>query len=232
MRPVHVDVGVPMQYFTVLYKFDATEPTELGVIKGDVVRTDSFVDKDGWVFVELASNPRRRGFVPVGYVREIRGPLNDGSTDASSRSVSPNTPSYTNAALSLGTHVKDTAAAPDDNHHGVMVSSALPNPAAVVEGFMKNEVFYKQLMKQRQEAMQKIDVAIGDAATELAVCKDKNVHLTRRLRELDEALQKERSKWKQRVEEERVLLAQRSTTPLVAATVSTTTTSYARTAAR
>lgn len=217
-----------MQYYTVLFKFDAQDSTEMSVVKGDIVRTEKFVDEDGWVKVEMASNPRKKGYVPVSFLRETRGPL-DVSSANTSRSSSPAQPaSYTNAALTLGTSVKDSAKLPHietselTRGPGLVPSSGVPNPAAVVEGFMKNEIFYKQLMKQRQDAMQKIEASLTEATTELTVCKDKNGQLTRRLRELENAMQKERSKWKERVDEERLLLAQRSKEPLTNMTTSTT----------
>lgn len=223
-----------MHYFTVLFKFDAQDSTEMSVVKGELVRTEKFIDEDGWAKVELASNPRKRGYVPVSFLRETRGPL-EASSANSSRSSSPaQAPSYTSAALALGSNVKESA----KNHEidgsrgpGLVPSSGVPNPAAVVEGFMKNEMFYKQLMKQRQDAMQKIEAALSEATSELTVCKDKNTQLTRRLRELEAAMQKERSKWKERVDEERLLLAQRSKEPLTAMTTSTTI-SYTSTANR
>jgi hypothetical protein len=221
-----------MQYFTVQFKFDAQDPMELSVMKGDVVRTEKFVDEGGWAKVELASNPRKRGFVPVGYLRETKGPLEATDTPTSSRSMSPATAgvSYTNAALAHGTHMKDALRSGDEATRGQQSAGVTPsstvNPTTVVEGFMKNEIFYKQLMKQREDAMSKIDAALNEATAELAVCRDKNGQLTRKLRELDHAMNKERTKWKDRVEEERLLLAQKTANvvPMMSATSTTTTT--------
>jgi hypothetical protein len=115
----------------------------------------------------------------------------------------------------------------------VVSSSTTPNPAAVVETFMKNEIYFKQLMKQRRDAIGKLDAALKDAASEVDAAKDKQQQLSRRLRDLDSMVQKERKKWKERVEEERLLLAQRmgaSGPPASSTTVTTTT--YSTRAAR
>eukprot|EP00388_Colpodella_angusta_P006533 GDKJ01019242.1.p1 GENE.GDKJ01019242.1~~GDKJ01019242.1.p1 ORF type:complete len:115 (-),score=13.66 GDKJ01019242.1:80-397(-) len=69
---------------------------------------------------------------------------------------------------------------------------------------MKNEVFFKQLMKQRQEALSKMESALTDATADVAACKDKNAVLARKLRDLDQQTEKERRKWRERVEEERL----------------------------
>jgi hypothetical protein len=205
-----------MHFFTVLYKFDAQDPSELSVMKGDIVRTERFVDENGWVKIELASNPRKRGFVPAGYLRETKPPGGDADTPTSSRSVSPaQNASYTNAALAHGAVMRDNLRASQADEAtrpqftGVVPSSTV-NPTAVVEGFMKNEVFYKQLMKQREDSMSKIEAALNEATGELAVCREKNGQLVRKLRDLDVLMGKERTKWKDRVEEERMLLAQKA----------------------
>jgi hypothetical protein len=101
----------------------------------------------------------------------------------------------------------------------MMVSSAIPNPAAVVEGFMKNEMYFRQLMKQRQEALTKIEAALGEVMTEVAVCRDRNSQVAKKLKDLDGLVTKERRKWKERADEERVVLAQKSAAPLSSTTI-------------
>lgn len=112
----------------------------------------------------------------------------------------------------------------------LMFSSAIPNPAAVVEGFMKNEVYFRQLMKQRQDALAKIESAMAEVVSEVAVCKDRNHQVSRKLKDLDQLIGNERRKWKARADEERLVLAQRSQTPLQSTTTTMTLTSYSSTA--
>jgi gas vesicle protein len=85
----------------------------------------------------------------------------------------------------------------------------LSDPNSVVEAFMKNEVYFRQLMRQRQEALAKLESGINEAVADVAACKDKNSILARKLRDLDQTIEKERKKWRERVEEEK-LLVQRS----------------------
>ena len=226
-----------MQYYKVLYKFDSEEAGELSVLAGDVVRTENFVDEKGWVFMELASNPRKKGVVPTNYLKAIPNPNAGGQgTASSSRSTSPANqggPSYTSAVLAQGealrSHADDTTTMrPAPAAGGGLKPSSKLNPAQVVEGFMRNEVFFKQLMKQREDSMNKIETALNEAQADLAACKDKNAQLTRKLKSMDQDMTKERQKWRERVEEERLLLAQR-VGPASAGTVTTTTTTLTRT---
>uniref|UniRef100_A0A7S1Q6U7 SH3 domain-containing protein n=1 Tax=Neobodo designis TaxID=312471 RepID=A0A7S1Q6U7_NEODS len=217
-----------MQYYTVQYRFDAEDQGELSVLVGDVVRAAAGSrPEEGWLPVELASNPRRKGVVPHSYLKETADPRE--RTEAQSqREASPPGPgpSYTNAALA---HGKDSLRGTAEDSRqpaatGGLKPSSKVNPAQLVEGFMRNEVFFKQLMKQREESMAKIESALNEAASDLAVCRDKNGQLTRKLKELDTAMNKERSKWRERVEEERLLLAQKAAGGPVATVTTTTTT--------
>jgi hypothetical protein len=63
-----------MRYYKVLHDFHAADSVELSVKKGDLVAAPEHVEQDGWLKVELASDSRRRGFVPATYVRECGAP--------------------------------------------------------------------------------------------------------------------------------------------------------------
>ena len=219
-----------MQYFEVQFKFSAEEQGELSVLVGDVVRCESGSRaEEGWLMVELASNPRKKGVVPYSYLKEVPNPRERAEQEQQHRRDSPGREesghgaSYTNAALA---HGKDTLRTSDESRPtttGLKPSSKV-NPAQLVEGFMRNEVFFKQLMKQREESMAKIESALNEASSDLAVCRDKNGQLTRKLKDLDTAMNKERSKWRERVEEERLLLAQKAAGGPIATHTTTTTT--------
>jgi hypothetical protein len=86
----------------------------------------------------------------------------------------------------------------------------VPDAAALMEGFHKNELYFQQLLVQRQESTAALDQALREAASEIDLAKEKHSSLTRRLKELDHMVTKERKRWKDRVEEERLLLAQRA----------------------
>lgn len=83
----------------------------------------------------------------------------------------------------------------------------LSNPNTVVEAFMKNEVYFKQLMRRRADALTQMQSGLDEAVREVGACKDKNAALTRKLRELDQVLEKERRRWTERVEEEKAFVA-------------------------
>ena len=224
-----------MLYFRLLYDFQAADANELTCKTGDIVRAEKFVDQDGWLMVELANDPSRRGFVPIGYVAEASpsDALALAASNESRRARSGERASFTGAALKFGSTFRDNLneqavinetkaaasrhGATGDATESAMVlkpTSALPNPSAVVETFLKNEAHYKQLVAKRHEAMQNIKASIADASKKLTECKEKNIQLARRLGDLESTMQKERQKWRQRVDEERQLLAQKSSAPL------------------
>lgn len=248
-----------MKYFKVLHDFQATDAVELSVRKGDVLCASERVEQDGWLKVEMAADTRRRGFVPVTYVKECPAPPSSYGLAPSAATAPPAGGTFTNAALNFGekslggnsqapsssiqaayappaTSRSSSQAYPSqhhsghgaadfgtpmvDRHHGGPSSQQqagqgapqggsggfLLNPNAVVEAFMKNEVYFKQLMKSRQEALSKLENGISEAAADVAACKDKNAILARKLRDLDQTIEKERRKWKERVDEEKLLL--------------------------
>lgn len=86
---------------------------------------------------------------------------------------------------------------------GPISRSLLSNPNTVVDAFMKNEIYFKQLMRRRVEAMAKLQTELEEANAEVAACKDKNATLSRKLRELDQVIEKERQRWTERVNEEK-----------------------------
>lgn len=229
-----------MKYFKVLHDFVATDVVELSVRKGDLLCAQERVEQDGWLKVELASDTRRRGFVPATYVKEVAGAssssasvthLPSGYTNPSTTAASaPQPSSFTSAALSFGE--KAVSAMPPSPMHAAYAGGAvhsrsvapyepspaigstdnfLANPNAVVEAFMKNEVYFKQLMKQRQDSLAKLENGLAEALSEMSACKDKNAILARKLRDLDVTIEKERKKWKERVEEEKGLVQRTAT---------------------
>ncbi|KAG5472488.1 hypothetical protein LSCM1_03887 [Leishmania martiniquensis] len=80
----------------------------------------------------------------------------------------------------------------------------LENPNAVVDAFMKNEVYFNQLMHRRASALAQMQAGLEEAMTEVAACKDRSAVLTRKLRDLDGVVERERQRWMDRVEEEKV----------------------------
>jgi hypothetical protein len=199
-----------MRYFKVLYDFQASDTVELTVKKGDLVCAPSdAVEQDGWMKVELASDTRRKGFVPATYLRETTT-IPQGRTPQQQPQVQP---SYNrnNSSAMIAVPLQDSS---NMSGLGVPLSPgpAVVTPASVTEAFMKNEVYFKQLMKQRQEALAKLEMGIGEAVADVAACKDKNATLARKLRDLDATIEKERKKWAQRVDEEKALVQRSAAT--------------------
>ncbi|KEG12895.1 putative SH3 domain protein [Trypanosoma grayi] len=85
--------------------------------------------------------------------------------------------------------------------------SLLNDPNAVVEAFMKNELHFKQLVRQRQDALAQMRSTLEGAMADVAACKEKNATLARKLRDLDQCVEKERKRWKDRIEEERAYIS-------------------------
>lgn len=273
-----------MKYFIAAHDFHAEEDVELSVDKGEVLCATEGVAQDGWMKVEVITDARRRGFVPMSYLSELtaaeamalleatgegvaaalpsksttehtprRGevaesaarPQHDATTattstsfDASNRSParqkerspspqagsrSPdgghaaaataptNSPraNTTNTAAVLNTSANYASAAerrpltPAQQATGPVSRHLLENPNAAVDAFIKNEVYFKQLMQRRATALAQMQSGLEEAMTEVAACKDRNAVLTRKLRDLDETVERERTRWVNRVEEER-----------------------------
>ena len=81
---------------------------------------------------------------------------------------------------------------------------------ALEDSFLMNEVYYKQLVKQRSEAFSRLETCVNTVSHEIRICKERNGQLTRKVRELDSIIDQERRKWRERVEEEKAMLAKRT----------------------
>lgn len=244
-------VFLEMPYFRVLHNFDAQDIVELTVKRGEIVVSAGGDVQEGWIKVEVLSDPRRRGFVPLSYLREttrsegreeMRGSQpSDGASAAAAagdRVVSPHpassaTRSHTGparrdatkgderegspaswragpvssvAAVSGAASVKPRAQSQlgvsDDVRH-----SLLNDPDAVVQAFMKNELHFKQLIWQRQDALAQIRSTLEEAISDVGACKERNATLARKLRDLDQSVEKERKRWKERIEEEKAYIS-------------------------
>ena len=86
-------------------------------------------------------------------------------------------------------------------------SQAHSHTGGIVESFMKNEVYFRSLMKQRQETFLRLDSCISDTAQEISSCKAKNSLLAKKIRELDNMIEEDRAKWRGRIDEEKRLLS-------------------------
>ncbi|RNF06422.1 SH3 domain protein [Trypanosoma rangeli] len=84
--------------------------------------------------------------------------------------------------------------------------SLLSNPNAIIEAFMKNELHFKQLVRQRQDALAQMRTTVEEAVAELEACREKNATLARKLRDLDQSVEKERGRWKERIMEEKAYI--------------------------
>jgi hypothetical protein len=189
-----------MPKYRLQHDFNAQESIELSVRKGDIVSTEA-KPEDGWI--EVTASNGAKGFVPFSFLKEATSPARTVPGPASGSGYAGTTRYGSGRSMS-----------PASSEFGTLSA-----PAPVIETFMKNELFYKDLLRQRQEAMERLERIIGEAAADIATCKDKNSQLTRKLKDLDQLLDKERRKWKDRVDEEKLILTQKtasasSATPL------------------
>ncbi|KAH9580093.1 SH3 domain [Trypanosoma melophagium] len=269
-----------MRYFRVLYNFTAEDNVELTVKKGEVVIPVDGDVMDGWIKVEVLNDTKRRGFVPLNFLRETTLPNdnnNNNNNNSNNNSNSNNnkiqeqppltraatpprqpsaipkeTPSsFTSAALDYGDTLqqmytgagtrepsmtsrrslsaeqrtqrpsqvlaKTTTTIPLQRQQQQSLTSLPSNPTsgrsllndpnAVIEAFMKNELHFKQLVRQRQDALAQMRATLEGAIVEMTACKDKNATLARKLRDLDQTIEKERKRWKERIEEEKSYIA-------------------------
>eukprot|EP00760_Papus_ankaliazontas_P036951 PhM_4_TR840/c0_g1_i1/m.1974 len=209
-----MSIQVHKQY-KVLYDFSSDDDAELSVLKGDiVVVVENPDDTSGWVLVESTVPPRKKGFVPYAYLGE------------NTTSTSLGGPA--SATFSMGHNASSSSSDPNNHHHNLPVAVAESTPAvgtagsashnsnapiltvALEDSFLMNEVYYKQLVKQRQDAFQRLENCVNTVSHEIRTCKERNAQLTRKVRELDSIIDQERRKWRERVEEEKAMLAKRN----------------------
>ncbi|CAG9578504.1 SH3 domain protein-like protein [Leishmania major strain Friedlin] len=245
-----------MRYFVVAHEFQAEEDVELSVFKGEILCATEGVAQDGWIKVEATTDARRRGFVPMSYLREISAaeastsmsapassapPLTGESTspmrtpqraggESSARAALANTTVSTSLDLgncsgvvakgfspslqpmrspeTTAVHAAPASSSihltPAQQAAGPVSRHLLENPNAVVDAFMKNEVYFNQLMQRRASALAQMQSGLEEAMTEVAACKDRSAVLTRKLHDLDGVVERERQRWMDRVEEEKV----------------------------
>ncbi|TPP45821.1 Variant SH3 domain family protein [Leishmania donovani] len=255
LAPNRANSVVAMRYFVVAHEFQAEEDVELSVFKGEILCATEGIAQDGWIKVEVTMDARRRGFVPISYLREISAAEASASMPAPASSAPPSAGESTSpmrtpqraggesparaalanttisTSLNLGNcsdvvkkgsspslqpmRSPETAAAhaaptsssihltPAQQAAGPVNRHLLENPNAVVDAFMKNEVYFNQLMQRRASALAQMQSGLEEAMTEVAACKDRSAVLTRKLHDLDGVVERERQRWMDRVEEEK-----------------------------
>ncbi|KAG5473256.1 hypothetical protein CUR178_03176 [Leishmania enriettii] len=245
-----------MRYFVVAHEFHAEEDVELTVFKGEILCATEGVEQEGWMKVEVTTDARRRGFVPMSYLHEISAaeatasmpepaasalavgsnPASPARTPQSAERESSASAALVNTRASTlldmgnrscaiakgcspplqpvrspetaGVHAVPTSSSsihltPAQHAAGPVSRHLLENPNAVVDAFMKNEVYFNQLMQRRASALAQMQAGLEEAMTEVAACKDRSAVLTRKLRDLDGVVERERQRWMDRVEEEK-----------------------------
>ncbi|GET90876.1 sh3 domain protein-like protein [Leishmania tarentolae] len=244
-----------MRYFIVSHEFHAEEDVELSVFKDEVLCATEGIAQDGWIKIEVATDARRRGFVPLSYLREISAaesaafmpalttttppsaaePTSPMRTPQRSGRETPARAAFANTTVSTsldmgscsGVVAKGSSPAlqpmrspettivqgvpanssihltPAQQASGPVSRHLLENPNAAVDAFMKNEVYFNQLMQRRASALVQMQSGLEEAMTEVAACKDRSAVLTRKLHDLDGVVERERQRWIDRVEEEK-----------------------------
>eukprot|EP01012_Entosiphon_sulcatum_P052561 TRINITY_DN72240_c0_g1_i1.p1 TRINITY_DN72240_c0_g1~~TRINITY_DN72240_c0_g1_i1.p1 ORF type:complete len:275 (+),score=55.11 TRINITY_DN72240_c0_g1_i1:50-874(+) len=80
----------------------------------------------------------------------------------------------------------------------------VPTPAL---GFPLQAEYFRQLDVQRAAALQAVEQCVAATNADLADCRKKNDDLNFRVRELEQAVQEERRRWGQRLDEQRRILS-------------------------
>eukprot|EP00759_Apiculatamorpha_spiralis_P023120 PhF_6_TR27003/c0_g1_i1/m.39423 len=218
----------------VLFDFTAAEDGEISVTRGEVVTLLQADDGSGWASVETTGQLRRRGFVPSSYLDAVlSGGSPAGTSGALPAGNNPLPPAnpyniggsdsrrgaadlYENPVGNAPSSILDVTAQTTTTTAGLQRADSTHAgngpilTVALEDSFLMNEVYYKQLVKQRQEAFARLESCVTTVTHEIRVCKERNSQLTRKVRELDSIIDQERRKWRERVEEEKAMLAKRS----------------------
>ncbi|CAD2218000.1 SH3 domain protein-like protein [Angomonas deanei] len=187
-----------MSTFRVSHDFNGVESVEISAQKGEIVKAVDNVVQDGWVKVSVMGDPSRKGFIPLSYLKEIESTNSPDRDRPEEQTYTPSRPKTGSPAAAVNKSIT-----PAQEGAGPVSSLVLSNPNTVVDAFMKNELYFKQLMRQKSEAMSAIQSCLEDAMTEVAACKDKNATLSRKLIDLSQLIDHERQRWVERVDEER-----------------------------
>lgn len=106
----------------------------------------------------------------------------------------------------------------NNNNNNKMNSGRTPSGASITPGggaggssyaesYARQEAFFKQVMKQREDTFNKLEKALSQTGKEIALCQDKNAQLSERLKDLDKMIEDERRKWRDRIEAEKKRLS-------------------------
>ncbi|KAH0570713.1 hypothetical protein SS50377_26999 [Spironucleus salmonicida] len=71
--------------------------------------------------------------------------------------------------------------------------------------FDKHEQYFKAVAEKRDESFKKLGDAIGQAQREIQNCRERNQRIRTQIRELDDLIDQERNKWKDRLDVEKTM---------------------------
>lgn len=80
------------------------------------------------------------------------------------------------------------------------------NAQTFSEAFARHEQYFKEVMSQREETYKRLEKSIGNTASEISACKDKNDSLSSKISELERLIDEERRRWRDRLEAEKTAL--------------------------
>ncbi|GKT18848.1 hypothetical protein ADUPG1_011389, partial [Aduncisulcus paluster] len=190
---------------------------------GDILMEceDGSQSNEDWVLVERLDNPRESGYVPRSYVT----PISEDEATGVKRDIAGSTMHDTLHPSALGTstirptssefHGKEGQSPGDDSPLGTAAfdSTAAPEvgepldttslPSSFADMFHRHDAYFRQVVKQREESFRRLETSLNAAAQEISVCQEKNTKLTQRIVELDNLIDEERRKWRERLDAEK-----------------------------
>eukprot|EP00768_Dysnectes_brevis_P003622 gnl/Dysnectes_brevis/2577_a3106_1959.p1 GENE.gnl/Dysnectes_brevis/2577_a3106_1959~~gnl/Dysnectes_brevis/2577_a3106_1959.p1 ORF type:complete len:191 (+),score=13.66 gnl/Dysnectes_brevis/2577_a3106_1959:95-667(+) len=180
--------------FRATFDFQANDPAvELSIHVDDIlieVQTADYQQSDQWTLVCRLQDPAKSGFVPSNRVEQLSSSEAQQYLEQYRRSL----PSGPNPVHS------STIAPPPESHDAV--------PASFSEMFARHDAYFKSVVAKREQSFSKLEEALESAAKEIGDCKERNARLRGQISELDQLIEEERRKWRERLEQEKKSLFQ------------------------
>eukprot|EP00769_Ergobibamus_cyprinoides_P000698 gnl/Ergobibamus_cyprinoides/1703.p1 GENE.gnl/Ergobibamus_cyprinoides/1703~~gnl/Ergobibamus_cyprinoides/1703.p1 ORF type:complete len:187 (+),score=63.49 gnl/Ergobibamus_cyprinoides/1703:129-689(+) len=174
------------QYYRVEFDFIAGEAVEMSVKKDDIVVSapnPGADQSDEWLYVAKVDDPSQTGFIPVSYAQELS------SSEVASLGLDSGSAAPLTASLLAG-----PSGSP-------MEQSGMP--ANFSDMFSRHQAYFEQVVRQREASFKKLETALTSAASEITQCQERNAKLSQQIVALDNMIEEERRKWRERLESEK-----------------------------
>ncbi|GCA62869.1 hypothetical protein KIPB_006323, partial [Kipferlia bialata] len=157
-------------------------------------------DQDEWILVARLEVPTESGYVPSSFTKQLPPDQASQHLNAPLETIQPEAPAQGEAAAALSVSSLQPGATAQSTAPAATTEAL---PASFQEMFARHDAYFKQVVQQREESFKKLEGALSAASQEIAMCREKNSKLTQRIVELDNVIEEERRRWRERLDSEK-----------------------------